>query len=137
MTNISKKKLNKDIQQKIYSRLTKAIAGIHTRSKSAQFIEDILTETERQMLAKRFAALFMLTQNVSSYRVHKLLNMSTTTTKRLSLELSQGKHAYITSVVKKKKDREKFWAELEVIVRLGMPEMGKNRWKWLDEISKK
>jgi len=134
MVRISKNPLRKEFKKKVHSRFIKTVVNLHTDKKGEDFLEDLLSSYEIEMLAKRFAALHMLAQNLSAYRVHKLLHMSYVTTKRLKNELRNGKHQHIVSAVKKKSDRDRFWAEMEVFVRLGMPEMGKGRWKWLDDM---
>jgi len=134
MAQVSKKRLKKEMQEKVYKRFIKTVVKINTNSGGKIFLEELLAPTEFEMLAKRLAALMMLAQGISGYRVHKLLNMSATTTTRLKKELYNGKYTHITGIMKKRQEREKVWADIEVLVRLGMPEMGKNRWKWLNNI---
>jgi len=111
-------------------------SSLGARNASKFLLDELLTDTERIMIIKRLAALSMLSQGLSSYRVHKLLKMSEQTTARMKSDIKKNKYPHIASFIKKKKDKEQFWAELEVLVRFGMPEMGKNRWKWLDELYK-
>jgi len=128
MPHVSRKQLQDDVSRQIYDQFIKMLANKKAISRD-DALDQLLTDTEHIMLAKRFAALYMLAQNVSAYRAHKLLHMSYVTTKRLKRELANGLHPHIAPALKKKKDREHFWAEMEVLVRVGMPEMGKNRWK--------
>lgn len=132
MANVSKKKLKKEIFNKIHNRFIKTVVDLHGKSGSV-FVEELFTPTEKVMFAKRLAGLLMLAQGISSYKVSKLLRLSLSTTARMRIDSKSGKYSSVAEIVKRKKDRDKFWAELEVFVRLGMPEMGKNRWKWLEE----
>ncbi len=132
MTRISKKKLGKEVLDKIHNRFTKTIVDLRGKSGSL-FIEELFTPTEKIMFAKRLAGLLMIAQSISTYKVSKLLRLSSSTTSKMELDIENGKYPSIAKVIQKKKYHDKFWMELEVFVRMGMPEMGRNRWKWLDE----
>ncbi len=133
MPHISRKKLEKDISRKIYKHFVKTIVTINTK-KGRELLEEILTPVEQIMIAKRLAAIAMLSQGLSSYQVRKSLKLSSATTARFRREIENNKYPYISNLVKKKKQREEFWKEMEVVLRMGMPSMGKDRWKWLDDL---
>jgi len=133
MAHVSRKKLKKHISHKIYMQLVKTISSGSMKHKE-EILRELLTQTEQVMLAKRLAAVAMLAQGVSSYRVWRILGLSSATTRRFQREMDNGSYRSIAGLIKKKKDRERFWAEMEALLRMGMPEMGKGRWKWLDEI---
>lgn len=132
MTRISKRRLNKEVSKQIHNRFIKTIVDLHGKSGSV-LIEELFTPTEKVMFAKRLAGLSMLAQGISPYKVSKLLKLSFSTTARMQISAEKGKYSSIAEKIKNKKNRDRFWAELEVFVRFGMPEMGKNRWKWLDD----
>ena len=132
MANVSKKKLKKEVSSKIHNRFIKTVVDLRGKRGSI-FVEELFTPTEKIIFAKRLAGLLMLAEGISSYKVSRLLRLSSSTTARMLIDVRNDKHRSITRIVEKKRDRDKFWAELEVFIRLGMPEMGKNRWKWLDE----
>ena len=138
MTNISKKQLKKKVAEKIHKRFIKTIINLHGKG-GERFIEEILTPSEQIMLAKRTMALSLLSSGASSYKVQKLLKLSPTTASRLKREMKNGKYKSIKSIKNNngkdcKDEQDTFWADMEILVRFGMPEMGKNRWKWLDEL---
>lgn len=132
MTRISKKKLKKEVLNKIHNRFIKTVVDLHGKSGTV-FIEELFTPTEKIMFAKRLAGLLMVAQDISPYKVSKLLRLSFSTTAQMKIDIENGKYPSVAKIIQKKKERDKFWMELEVFVRMGMPEMGKNRWKWLDE----
>jgi len=133
MVNISKRKLKKDAAEKIHKQFLQTVVGL--KGKNGSFvIEELFTSTEQILFAKRLAAIFMLAQHVTPFHVSRMLNLSPATTAILQTALLRGKYPHIEELVKNNRVKEQFWAELEVLVRLGMPEMGKNRWKWLNEI---
>jgi len=133
MTNTSKKILKKDVAKRIHSRFLKTLVDL--RGKSGEgFLEEIFTPSEQIMLAKRISALFLLSRGVSSYRTRLMLKLSPTTTARLKRELDHGKYPSIKNICKNKKSKDQLWADIEVFIRMGMPEMGSGRWKWLKDI---
>lgn len=132
MTRISRKKLKKEVLDKIHNRFTKTIVDLHGKSGSV-FIEELFTPTEKIMFAKRLAGLLMIAQGISPYKVSKLLRLSFSTTARMQIDIENKKYPSIEKIILNKKEKDEFWAELEVFIRFGMPEMGKNRWKWLDD----
>lgn len=136
MTRISKKELNTQAAQDIHRQFLRIITTLKGKN-GAHVLEELFTETEQVMLAKRLAALLMLTQDVTPFHVSEVLQLSSSTTKRLHDHLLRGHYAHIETLISTKKTRERLWAELEVLIRFGMPEMGKGRWKWLDEIYKR
>jgi len=48
-----------------------------------------------------------------------------------------GKFDHIASQYKNKKNRQEIWNDLEVLLRLGMPPMGKGRWGWYHDLQSK
>lgn len=134
MAYVSRKRLAKKVSGDIQARLLKTVTGSRVKTSGANLLEELLTRTEREMLAKRLSALFLLTQGLSAYRVHKMLHMSPTTMRRMQIGLERGKYPHIISFVQKRKEREEFWNWIETLARMGMPERGRNRWKWLDDL---
>jgi len=133
--HISRKKLQRDVSQRIHDQFIKMLADKKTGRCDNAF-GDLLTDTEQLMLAKRFAAIVMLAEGISTYRVRVILKISPTTASYLKDGLDQGLYGHIALLAEQRKEREQFWNEMEVLLRLGMPEMGRNRWKWLDELSR-
>ncbi len=134
MTRVSRKKLKKEMKAKIDKQFIKTVSSFRGNRGSVFLLEELLSSSEHTMLTKRLAAVLMLSRGVSSYRVHKILNMSEQTTARIKKDVILNRYPYVRKAVRRKKDRELFWADMEALIRFGMPEMGKNRWKWLDDI---
>ena len=137
MPHVSKKQIKKETAQKIREHFIKTVVSLGGKNQGKVFIGEILTSTEQIMLAKRLAMLIMLADGVSSYKVCKILNLSASTSARFKKEVDGGAYPYIKSIVEKKKSKDKIWNELEVLLRGGLPSMGKDRWKWLDEFMQK
>ncbi len=129
MPHISKQKLKPTHEKKLYMQLAKLIGKLDKDNVNL-FLSELLGKEEKIMLAKRFAVIVMLIEKNSTYRIAQLLHMSPSTVERLKLKLNFGEYEYIEKLLKQnKKEYEDFWKTLEVILRAGMPPMGKGRWK--------
>jgi uncharacterized protein YerC len=78
MTNISKKQLTKKQLAQLFEQLNTLIGKMNS-SKANDFLHDLLGPEERIMLAKRLAIIVMITESYSSYRIAKILHVSTAT----------------------------------------------------------
>ena len=76
MPRVSKKPLDKDIKKEMYKQFWKSLAKINNPKKAYQFFSDILTETEKITLAKRFATAILLTRGHSATSIRKTMNLS-------------------------------------------------------------
>lgn len=92
MPHISARKVNGQVLKKVYKLLFSAVSdrNISRKQQQAAFSE-LLTPTEKIMLGKRLAAVSMLSQGASPYRVGKTLNLSQTTTAKFQIKLENGK----------------------------------------------
>lgn len=86
------------------------------------------------MLAKRLAAIYMLSEGVSTYRINKTLGLSTATILTMRSRLESGSYDYILSQYRDKKMHDAAWDDILALLRLGMPPMGRGRWKWLYDL---
>ena len=72
----------------------------------------------------------MFIEGNSSYRVWQLLKMSPSTAEVIRRDFETGRYDNIVMIfTKNKSDYRKFWETLDVILRAGMPPMGRGRWK--------
>ncbi|TSC57391.1 MAG: hypothetical protein Greene041679_336 [Parcubacteria group bacterium Greene0416_79] len=104
------------------------------------FLNDVLTPTERLMIAKRLAAIVMLCREYSGYKIHTVLKVSPSTVARLKTRLEEGAFPYLAKLfrgpqeIKQKKEASDFWDALYTFILMGMPpRVGKGRWKFLFE----
>lgn len=130
MTNISKRKLPKKEFDNLYSQFSRTISKLNERS-NAEFFNDFFTETEKIMFIKRLAAIIMIHKGYSPYRVWTTLKLSSATAKKMFLQYEQGCYVHLIKSIDRQKQTEELWKMIELFLRAGMPEQGKNRWKWL------
>ena len=130
MPHVSSQKLNKQNLNKLYSEFGKAFEHAVRNSKTKFFLGDLLTKTEKIMLAKRFAVICLLSEGVPVFYIAESLKMSYSTIFRMSLKYDIGKYADIVNLIKK--DRVKLWKILEKVIKAGLPpRVGRGRWKFL------
>ena len=134
MVNVTKDPLNKKLEQKLFVQFSALIAKANVKT-SSTVVEGLLTEAEHMMLAKRFAIILMIHEGCPKRMIARVLKVSRTTVQRIEDECTRGEHRVLLRVVGKyaEKERQEMWETIEVVLRLGMPPMGKDRWKWLDK----
>lgn len=118
MTQVSKRPLSKDVQERIFDLFTTSISNIHGTTDVYSFINDLLSPTEQLMLAKRIAISFMLQKGFDQRTVSKTLKVSVTTVNKVNsvLQISgKGYRRVIQAIVGKDKQRE-FWNQIEVFL---------------------
>ncbi|MDO8659548.1 MAG: Trp family transcriptional regulator [Candidatus Parcubacteria bacterium] len=130
MPHISSKKLEKKQLQKLYDEFSVALEKSAKKSWVKFFLNDLLTKTEKIMLAKRFAVIYLLSQDVPPSYIADALCMSPTTIFRMSLKYDIGKYSYLLRAIKN--ESKDIWKILEKILQAGLPpRAGRGRWKFL------
>lgn len=131
MPHVSSKKLKKETLNKLYNEFGKALERSAKKSGTKFFLEDLLTKTEKIMLAKRFAIIYLLSQNVPNSYIVETLGVSYPTLSRMSLKYDIGKYSSLLKTIKGK-EKEAIWDILEKILKAGLPpRAGRGRWKFL------
>ena len=120
MANVGNQKLASSVVETITRQLFESLAGSN-RKFSKTIVLELLGEEEQRMLAKRLAAICMLIDDQSYYRIHQVLGMSTSTIKTLHAHLLAGTYANIEKQVLHKREREKMQARIGLLLRGGLP----------------
>jgi len=131
MSHISKNQLSQKSCRRLFSELVKIVSPKNVNS-AKYILGDLFTETEKIMLAKRLAAILMIAEKVSLYKIATRLKLSTSTVDRMRKNYAEGAYDELLKELHKKKiEKEKLWELIELIARAGMPSRGKHRWKTL------
>ncbi len=131
MPHVSSKKLKKEILNKLYTEFGKALEKSAQKSGTKFFLGDLLTKTEKIMLAKRFAIIYLLSQDVPISYIVESLGVSYPTLSRMSLKYDIGKYSSLLKTLREK-DKTNIWGILEKILKAGLPpRYGRGRWKFL------
>ena len=130
MPHVSSKKLKKEHLQKLYNEFSIALEKSAKKSWAKIFLNDFLTHTEKIMLAKRFAVIYLLSKDVPDSYISEALGMSPATIARMSLKFEIGKYSSLLNAIKD--ENKDMWTILEKILRAGLPPIaGRGRWKFL------
>lgn len=114
MPQVSKYPLPRDIEKRLYSLLWETIADLNNPNKSEEFFNDLLTPTEKIMLAKRLAIAVMLVKGYDYLSIKSILKVSPTTIGTVSNWMKYSGNGY-RKVVEKLLKKEKFENILENI----------------------
>ena len=91
MSQISKLKLNKKVQEDILKNLFISISKINKDELSKVFLEDLLTRTEKIVLAKRLAIALLLESGRSYSEIKDIVKVSASTISTVNNSLNNGK----------------------------------------------
>lgn len=95
MTQVSKRYISPDVQERMFEVFINAVSKAKYRSDVENFLTDLLSPTERIMLAKRLAIAYLLVKKSWTYReISKILKVSLTTVQRVSLTLNVQGNGY-------------------------------------------
>ena len=87
---ISKKGVNKQVAKKIFASLYQVLADFHRPDQVANFLNDILSDTEKTVLAKRLGIALYLSKNKSYDAIRKDLKVSSATIASVQKWLEQS-----------------------------------------------
>jgi len=87
---ISKKGVNKKVSTRIFTSLYQVLADFRRPVQVASFLNDILSDTEKTVLAKRLGIAMYLSKNKSYDAIRKDLKVSSATIASVQKWLEQG-----------------------------------------------
>ncbi|MDP2676337.1 MAG: Trp family transcriptional regulator [bacterium] len=137
MPKISKYKLEKEIYDSISRELRDIFAETKDKKDIENFLNDLLTPTEKIMLAKRLAIVIMLERMYPFRVISKTLKVSEATIGTVKERLDRNGSGFevVFAYLDRKKPSE-IYRKINKIVRLFAmpPYAGRGRWKFLDGI---
>ncbi|OGG87834.1 hypothetical protein A2592_02505 [Candidatus Kaiserbacteria bacterium RIFOXYD1_FULL_42_15] len=104
MVNVSKEILEQTELDALFGQLNGTIGQLGAK-KSELFLSSFLGAEEKIMLAKRLAAIIMLTHGQSLYLVASALKISTSTAKNYKLSIQEGRYDLLLEAIAKRKAR--------------------------------
>ncbi|MDP3763828.1 MAG: Trp family transcriptional regulator [bacterium] len=108
MPHISKRKLDQKIFDKIFKELIIVLEQAQSKKKFTPVLNELLTKTEKIMLAKRLAIVLLLFGDIPQHRIAEVLLVSPTTVSKISFQVEMGKYDSIKNIsIKEKIDLEK------------------------------
>lgn len=106
MTQVSKYPISKTIADRIFEIFLKSLVNIHNQQEADQFISDLLTPTEKIMLAKRLAIALLLRKDYDYRTIQKIIRVSAPTITSVNMAIRYGSEGYknlINKILKEEK----------------------------------
>lgn len=131
MAQVSRRFLKKDVEERIADLFRESLTRLETKGKAALFLDDLLSNTEKIMLAKRLSIAFMLMKGYSYDIINEVLKVSDQTiwNVKKSLELrGKGYKAVIETIIKSEQ-WIKFWQDLDHFLNQIIPPGKGTNWK--------
>lgn len=138
MSQISKRKIRRKDFEKIYDQMIKIFSKTGSKKDSGKFLKEFFYTTEKIMLAKRLAIIFMVMEKIPDRKIAKMLAVSTSTIGRIMDKYDKGDYFYISSLIHKNEGG--FWDFLGVLLFAGFnipSRVGTDRYKWFENAEKK
>lgn len=133
MPHISKKKLNQDTIKKLEKYIISIIKDTGTKTR-VNIFNELLTKTEKVMLAKRIAILFLLRKGLSSYKISELLGVSSSTVDRFENSMDFNKYKHTVDWVWKNSKEGSFDKFMESLVSTVFTGRSHSFKKFVDEL---
>ncbi len=135
MGQVSKYPISKNIADRIFEIFLTTFVRIRDEQEADQFVSDLLTPTEKIMLAKRLAIAFLLAKDYDYRAIKYILKVSSGTISSVNLAIQHGSEGY-KKVIEKILREESLIKLLDnaVIKFLSAPaalEKGKGTWSYL------
>lgn len=121
MTQVSRRPMPKALEEQMHTLFRRALIHLKSESDAADFLEDILTPTERIMLGKRLAIAILLTKGYDHRTIHTMMRVSVTTVSSVHFWLKFRGKGYKNVI--EKLLRDELWATIIADVGEGIGEM--------------
>ena len=132
MPHISKRKLNEKTVRDLENYITSIIKNTGTKTRTSIFGE-LLTQTEKIMIAKRLGIILLSKKGYSPYKTSKLLGVSTSTVNRFNNGLKMGRYKHTANWLWKQTDKGSRDALIQSLVALAFTGRTKSFKKFVEE----
>ena len=88
---VSKKQVNPNLKKQIYQLLYQVLADIHSKKEAEIFLNEVLTENELEMLAKRLGVAYYLDKGRSYANIKTNLRLSSATISAVADQMKKGR----------------------------------------------
>lgn len=129
MPHVSRKKLKRKVFVKIGEQFADIINKTSSPKEIGWFLNKLLTPTERVMLSKRLAIMFMLKKEYSFRVIQKTLKVTPQTVLRFWHKVKKPSYKAAIQKISENKHGKNFWKELEELLFFLPPKSGPGRWK--------
>jgi uncharacterized protein YerC len=141
MTQVSRIPLRKEIENRVYEVLMESIAAASSRTTIMKLLDDLLSPTERLMIAKRLSIALLLLKKYDQRMISRWLKVSLGTVSKVSLALQNGRGGYrqVIGSILRKEDLKEFINKIDDALAELFPPAGRNwshwrRKRWQDKM---
>lgn len=136
MSQVSKKKLDKDLEKEMFNQFWYYLGKINNAQKSSDFFSDFFTETEKVVFAKRFMIAILLYRGKNSVEIKNTLHVSNSNIQSVSswLKYSKPETQKIINNISNEKNIEKVLDKIDDIFDHLPPKIFTN---WSNEYNKR
>lgn len=124
MSKVSKRILNKELENHIFELFIKTISDLKSKEAVKNFLDDLLSPSEKIMLVKRLAIAIMLAKGYTYDLIDDTLKVSRPTITNVSFWLKYGKNGYkkvVDSIFKKQKRDDVIDKIEELLLKISPP----------------
>lgn len=131
MTQVSRRLLKKDIEERIYDVLLESIASVKSKGSVEKLLDDLLSPTEKLMLAKRVSIALLLMKKYSQRTIADLLKVGLETVNRVSRTMQKGTGGYgvIASTIIRNEKLKEFLEKVDDTLANLLPPPKGTDWK--------
>ena len=129
MTKVSKYLMSEDVEKRMYEVFWKTVADLKSPAFAEEFFNELLTPTEKIMLAKRLAISILLIKKYTYSEIVDIIKVSPVTIGSIARWLNTGGKAFRNVIAKilKQEKQDEFWDNLEQFLsELILPQKGTN-----------
>ena len=137
MTHISRKKIKKEIADELSDQFLTFLSLTRTKQDARILARELLSQTERVMLAKRLAVVILLLRGYTFEQIEESLGVTRQTVVRLWRETKNGRYEKIMRYARKHTRHFKQESFLDTFIRtlhMGMPPRAGKHWQQLDKL---
>ncbi len=115
MAQVSKRYLQKKVEERILDLFWTSLSSLSTKREVALFLDDLLSPTEKLMLSKRLAIAFMLMKGYDYSTINERLKVSDPTIWNIKVGLTHRGKGYKMAIenIMNKEKWEQFWEDLD------------------------
>lgn len=132
MTQVSKIPIRKEIEKRMYDVFLDSISMVRAKHDVEKLIDDLLSPTEKTMLAKRLSIALLLLKQYDQRLISKLLRVGLGTVSKVNRNLQNGRGGYfmVTSAIIKQEKYESFISKIDDLIADLFPPRHRNWTNW-------
>lgn len=118
MSQVSRRMLNKEVEERINELLSQAIHKLRSKEEISDFLEELLTPTEKLVLSKRLAIAVLLAKKYDYNAIKDLLKVTSATIARISYWMRyRGRSVRkVIDLIVADANWENFWNKVDYLI---------------------